>query len=238
MNKTVKAWHFLPRSLKLTHGDNREVVAGEWLEVDGPPIPRLSGLHACVDILGALYLARGPVIQRVEMEGEIVQDWELIVATRRKCLWWVDVSQVLRRHLRLCALDVAHLWDAPDIVMRYLRTGDESLRVSAQAAVRAQDATNATWDSVRDAAQDATWDAARGPERASLTGRAGRAAAQAIALTGAPVLMRDSVLPRASARVAALASVREGACAMQRRRLLRLVHAEHRRWEADRCPSE
>ena len=154
----MKAWHFLPADRELTNGDGRRVIAGRWLGVEGPPVPRLHGLHACVDIMDALNFAWEPVLQRVEMGGEIVRSGKLIAATRRKCLWWIDATQVLRRYARLCELDTIHRWNAPDIVVRYLCTGDESLR-------------NAAW---------------------------------------------------------------EAAYTRQRRRLLRLVHAEHRRQEADR----
>ena len=235
----IQAWHFLPRNRRLTHGDGREVVEGEWLEVDKPPILRLYGFHACVDILDALSLAGGPIIQRVEMGGEIVRDEELgglgglIAATRRKCLWWSDVSQVLGRYNRLCALDVAYMWNAPGIVVRYLRTGDESLLSAARAAMWGI-AQEAKQKSAQDATWAATWDAKCGPDWVS-TGRAGRAAVQALALAGVPVLTGDSVrMTYSPERVAALASAREGVRAVHRRRLLRLVHAEHGRQEAAR----
>ena len=49
-------------------------------------------------------------------------------------------TEVLGSFARKCALDVAHLWDAPPVVKRYLRTGDKSIRAVA-----------------RDAAMDAAW---------------------------------------------------------------------------------
>lgn len=47
------------------------------------------------------------------------------------------------------ALDVVHLWDAPDVVVKYLRTGDEQIRDAAWDAAR-----NAAWDAARAAARD------------------------------------------------------------------------------------
>jgi hypothetical protein len=39
----------------------------------------------------------------------------------------IDALPLLRAFSRRCALGVVHFWDAPDIVRRYLETGDESL---------------------------------------------------------------------------------------------------------------
>ena len=176
----MKAWHFLPADRELTNGDGRKVIAGEWLEVDGPPVPRSHGLHACADIMDAMKLARGPVIQRVEMGGEIVRYGTRIVATRRKCLWWIDADALLQEYTRLCALDVAHLLTAEG--------GPVRAGVSA-----------ATWDAACAAACAATRDMERGTGWTAAWDRAWNAAR-----------------------------------ARQRRRLLRMVRAEHRRQEADR----
>ena len=92
---------------------------------------------------------------------------------------------------RLCALDVAHLWDIPPIVREYLETGDESLHEAARAAVdaAARAATRAaTWAAegasegasagaatgaaVGAAARDAAWGAAWAAARAAAAGAA------------------------------------------------------------------
>lgn len=44
---------------------------------------------------------------------------------------------VLREFSHWCALEVAHLCDTPDIVMQYLNTGDEELRIAALDAANA-----------------------------------------------------------------------------------------------------
>jgi len=66
------------------------------------------------------------------------------------------------------ALSVVHLWDAPDVVLDYLMTGDKSIRDAAWAAARiaARDAARyAAWAAARVAARDAAryaaWAAAR-----------------------------------------------------------------------------
>jgi hypothetical protein len=47
---------------------------------------------------------------------------------------------LLKKFARRVALDVIHLWpDAPPVVVEYLKTGDESLRESAESAARAEE---------------------------------------------------------------------------------------------------
>ena len=58
----------------------------------------------------------------------------------------------IRRFARQCALDVIHLWNAPPIVKRYLKTGNEKLRDAAWAAA---------WAAAGDAARAAAGDAMR-----------------------------------------------------------------------------
>ena len=65
----------------------------------------------------------------------------------------------IRRFGCQCALDVIHLWDAPPVVKKYLKTGDESLRAAAWAA--AGDAARAAAGAAAgDAARAAAWAAA------------------------------------------------------------------------------
>jgi hypothetical protein len=79
----------------------------------------------------------------------------------------------------MCALGVVHLWDAPEVVERYLKAGDDSIRVAIQDAAWAA-AQDATWAAARVAAQDAacstrwwptwiTWDAAWAAQNRRLT---------------------------------------------------------------------
>jgi hypothetical protein len=81
-------------------------------------------------------------------------------------------ERLLREFARWCALQVIHLWNAPDVVREYLETGNEELRAAARAVAGA-----AAWDAARDvaravagdaagaAAWDAAWDAARAVAR-------------------------------------------------------------------------
>ena len=168
MPKLIDAWWF-STGKTLPHGDGRRIAIGRTHKVEGTIIPCNNGLHASVKPLDALQYAPGPIVWRVRMGGTGVDDGDKLAASERTYIGGgIDVSDTLRLFARQCALDVVHLWDAPDIVIRYLKTGDESIRAAARAAAwdaraaagaAAWDAAwAAAWD-VRDAARDA-WDAA------------------------------------------------------------------------------
>jgi len=146
-----------------------------WLEHDGPIAICVSGLHASRRPWHALAYAPGPVLCVVEVEGVEAEHDDKLVARRRRIVRRVDLTDDLRAFARQCALDVIHLWDAPDVVRRYLETGDESLRNAAWEAATdtMRDVTTAAtwdiamaaaWDTARDAAteaaRDAAWDVA------------------------------------------------------------------------------
>ena len=164
----MKAWHFTTSTLR--NGDPIPKV-GVPLAYKGKLKMCESGLHASIKIIDALVYAPGPMIHRVECAGKIVQQEDKLVCSKRTILWSLDGTQLLHRFARECALDVIHLWDAPAIVRRYLATGDESIRVAANAAadvgaVAARVATNAAFAAnaaafVANAASNAASNAAR-----------------------------------------------------------------------------
>ena len=172
----MKAWHFT--SDKLRDGSPIPAI-GEKLVHDGELIMCRSGFHASRRIIDALKYAPGHMIHRVECGGTIEHQGDKLVCTERTILWTVDGKQLLRKFARMCALDVIHLWGAPDVVVEYLKTGDESIRAAARDA-----AWGTTWDAARDAARaaardaawDAAWDAARAAARAAAWGTAWDAA--------------------------------------------------------------
>ena len=160
----IQAWHFTAATLR----DGRPIPAdGVVLHHDGPLVMCESGLHWSRTPLAALQYAPGPILCRVEVWGDIIEDFDKGISRNRVILWRLDATDLLREFARRCALDVAHLWDAPGIVLNYLRTGDESIRDAAWAAAR-----DAAWDAARDAA----WAAALAAARAAA-GDAARAAA-------------------------------------------------------------
>ena len=148
----MKAWHFVNETLR----DGRPIPPdGEWLVHDGELIMCGSGLHASVRILDALIYAPGNTICRVEVDGEILHDDDKLVAEKRKILWRIEGEQVLTAFARWCALQVVHLWDAPDVVIKYLTTGNENTRSAAWAA-----ASDADWAAARYAAWSGAWSGA------------------------------------------------------------------------------
>ena len=173
--KTMDAWWF-SAAKTLPHGDGRRIKLGQTHKIKGEIIPCENGLHASVKPLDALSYSPGPIIWRVRLSGIVVpHGGDKHCASERTYLaGGIDVSDTLRKFGRLCALDVIALWDAPDIVKRYLKTGDESIRAAARAA--AWDAAgDAAWDAARAAAWDAAWATARATARAAARAAAGDA---------------------------------------------------------------
>lgn len=164
---TIEAWHFVGATLR----DGRPIPAdGETLRHDGPLKLRRSGLHGSRCIIDALRYARGETICRVVLSGEIEEELDKLVASERTILWRMDATELLREFARRCALDVAHLWDAPEIVLDYLRSGDETKRDAARDA-----AWDAAWAAAEAAAKAAAEDAAEDAARAAARAAAGAA---------------------------------------------------------------
>ena len=147
------AYHFVGATLR----DGRPVPPdGEWLTHDGPVVMCASGLHASPTPWDALHYAPGATLCEVQMDGEILHETDKVVARRRQIVRRVDLTDVCRAFARSEALRVIHLWNAPEIVRRYLETGDETIRAAARDA-----AWDAAWDAARAAARAAAWAAAR-----------------------------------------------------------------------------
>ena len=161
----IHAWHFVAQQGRLRDGTPYSV--GEPETFGGEIVMCRSGLHASRKAIDALGYAPGNIARRVVYHGEVEECHDKLVGRHRTALWEYDATVVLRHFARLCALDVVHLWDAPDVVVRYLRTGDESLRDAARDAARAaardaawEAARAAAWEAARAAARDAAWAAA------------------------------------------------------------------------------
>ena len=168
MKKTTRkklGWHFVSATLS----DGRAVPPdGEWLEHEGSLVMCQNGLHLSLKAIQALGYAPGHTICRVEYGGNVLNDTDKLVCSRRKILWRVNGEKLLRDFARACALDVIGLWEAPQFVRQYLETGDEAIRAATWAAARA-----AAMDAARD---DAAWDAARAATWAAAGAAAGAAA--------------------------------------------------------------
>jgi len=154
----VKGWWFGTTDKKLPHSDGRKIVIGKTHKVKGEIIPCEHGLHLSKRMIDALSYAPGPVIYRVVGSGIIVPHGSPIdkyaCSERTYVSGGVDISATLRLFARKCAFDVIHLWKPPEIVVKYLKTGEESIR-------------DAAWDAAWAAARAAAWDAAGAAARAA-----------------------------------------------------------------------
>jgi len=147
---------------------------GVWLKHNGDVVPCDSGLHASPTPFDALQYAPGEMLHQVELRGSIVPHGEPVdkfAASERKIVATINCTPILRLFARRVALDVIHLWDAPQIVREYLETGDESKRDAAGDAARA--AAWAAWAAARAAA----WAARDARAAAGDAARDARAAA-------------------------------------------------------------
>ncbi len=181
--ETVKAYYFSNVEKRLRYGDKRSISDGVTHEVSGPIVLCEAGLHASSHPFDALNYAPGPILWEVELGGEILHGSDKLVAAKRTYLRHFDATALLREFSRECALDVVHLWDAPEVVIHYLKTGDESLRDAASAAAwaaraaldaasaAARDAARAAWAAwaASAAARDAARDAAVSKQRERLS---------------------------------------------------------------------
>ena len=138
---------------------------GDTLRVDPNDIKLCSyGLHASIEPFDALRYAPGPSLALVEISGRIFRGTDKIVGSERTIIRRIDAGGLLQAFARKCALEVAGYWDAPGIVIRYLETGDESLRYAARSAAAryaAESARSAAARYAAESAESAAWSAAR-----------------------------------------------------------------------------
>ena len=155
----IRAYHFVGPKLR----DGSVIPAdGEWLEYKGALVMCESGLHASRHPFDALQYAPGATLCLVDIDGELIEQDDKLIARRRRIVARFDATDLLWAMSRWCALQVIHLWDAPAIVREYLETGDESKRAAAGAAACA-----AARAPARAAAWAAACAAARAPARAA-----------------------------------------------------------------------
>jgi hypothetical protein len=128
------AWHFTDDTLR--YGDPIP-PPGYVLQHTGLLKPGFSGLHASLELMGALSCASGPLLHRVKLGGNIVHDHDRVVAEECTIVWSIDATDILRACARHWAREVAHFWNAPPKALEYLETGNNELRRAAEAAARA-----------------------------------------------------------------------------------------------------
>jgi len=224
--KTVKGWWFALENNKLANGDNRPIKLEITHSVKGEIIPCQNGLHLSKRLIDALNYSPGPIVYKVAGSGVVIPHGhpidKYVCSERTYIKGGINCTDIIIRFARLCALDVIHLWDAPEIVIEYLKTGDEKLRSTAWAAAR-----DAAWDAADDAARAAARAAAKAAARDAARAAA-RAAAWAAARDAARATARAAAkaTARAAARAAAKAAARATARETQNKRLTSMiVHA-------------
>jgi hypothetical protein len=206
-------WHFCAMDEKgrPVMSDGTLVENGKRYAIECEPILCERGYHGSEQVIDALWYAPGPWISKRPLE-DIVRGDDKVVGKAFVQQPGVDATKVLRKFARMCALDVIHLWDAPEIVVRYLKTGDEDIRAAAWAAASA-----AAWDAAWAAASAAAWDAAWAAASAAAW-----AAARDAARDAAWAAARDAV--RDAARAAAMDAAWDAAARKQNRRLTRMLN--------------
>lgn len=90
-NNTKKklGWHFLPADMRLTNGDGRQAKVGHSLSIPKDETPRCCGIgmHASVNPSQAARFEAGPVLTRVEVTGQIHDQYDKFAGRTRKVLW-------------------------------------------------------------------------------------------------------------------------------------------------------
>jgi cation transport regulator ChaB len=133
LSPILLAWHFIGDTLH----DGRPVpLDGEKLVHQGELRMCAIGLHASRRIIDGLRYASGDTLCRVRCRGQIIQGSDKLVCSERTILWRVDAERILRRFAKDQALQVAHLWDMPQVVRQYLESNNEDLSFEAYNAAR------------------------------------------------------------------------------------------------------
>ena len=192
------AWHFLSEDKRLGYGDGRLVEVGETLECEGEPELCGNGMHGSARLIDAVHYARGPIVCRVKIEGDVIEDYNKICGRRRTVLWMLDATRILHEFACACAEDALALVEQPDErsvaaieAKRKWLKGEITDKKLDSASAAAWDASqNVAWvasaaasAAVRAAARDAAWaaswaarDAAWAAARAAVGAAAGDAA--------------------------------------------------------------
>ena len=221
----MKAWYFAAANRRLRHGDNRLVRESATHTVEGDLELCGHGLHASERITDALGYAPGPLICRVELGGAILRGGDKVCASSRTYLRVLPRAKseaVLREFARKAALRVVHLWNAPPVVVKWLKTGNPSLRAQAYIAARANAYADGAYDAYVNAAANAYANDA-------AVNAAARAYSRAYAVANAAYAANTAANAAANAAASAAAYVyvqtlRQVERSWQERTLTRLVN--------------
>ncbi len=127
----IRAYHFVGTKLR----DGSPVPAdGEWLQFDGKISICNRGFHASRHVSDACKHAPGSILCLVDLDGEIQEQQDKICASRRRIVARFDAMELLHKDARESASSVLHLWNAPDVVVNFLKTGNKELLLKARIA--------------------------------------------------------------------------------------------------------
>jgi hypothetical protein len=145
------AYHFVGDTLR----DGSPVPDnGVTLVYDEPIELCASGYHASRKALDALRFAPGLTLCRVNCSGIVEETQSKLVCSERTIIDRIDSTDTLQEFSRKCSLSVLDKWDAPEIVRKFLETGDEVYRSEAHIAARSA-ALSATVSAACDEAYNA-----------------------------------------------------------------------------------
>jgi hypothetical protein len=164
----MKAYWFSNNEKRLGYGDNRVVRLGRTHKHKGPLKLCKSGLHASLRPLDALNYAPGHHLWIVELSGETLTGSDKLCASERTYLRHLNCEKLLREFARKQALinieKIRPYTNQFDLILSYLQTGDESIRLAADSA-----AWLAADSAIRLAARLAAWSAADSAANEMLT---------------------------------------------------------------------
>jgi hypothetical protein len=192
----MKAYWFSNNEKRLEYGDNRVVRLGRTHKHKGPLELCKSGLHASIRPLDALNYAPGHHLWIVELSGEILTVNDKLCASERTYLQYVNCEQLLREFARKQALinieKIRPYTDQFDLILRYLQTGDESIRSATETAAEAAAWSAAAEAAAWSAAEAAAWSASEAASEA-VAQAATRAATRAAALSAANEMLTQMI---------------------------------------------
>ena len=206
------AWHFLSEDKRLGYDDGRLVEVGQTLECEGKPVLCSNGMHGSERLIDALKYASGPIVCRVEIEGDVIEGKNKLCGRRRTVLWMLDATDILHEFACACAEDALALVEQPDArsvaaieaKRKWLKgeiTDEELDAAWAAAWDAARDA--ASWAAAsaasRDDARDAAWDDALAAAQAAA--QAAWAASSAAAYAASWAVTRDAAWAKQNERL-------------------------------------
>lgn len=157
----ILGWHFIASDHKLKHRDDRIVIPGETLSVEGDLILCERGLHASRRALDALrYTNNNEVtVCRVECWGDVQEEDDKLVARNRRALWMYDATKVLHQFAVDIAREALDLYapDSDNAVIQKTNLAHRHLLDLKQRWIDGETLSDAAWSAARSAA----WSAAR-----------------------------------------------------------------------------